>query len=558
MSTPTGNSGSPDASTSKRWEGMTAVAAVASAAAAVIAVVVASLTSNATNQSTALQYELSRKGQIADRFSKAVELLTGGDVGQRLGGIYALEQIAAESEEYQDAVKNELAGFARLNSHRQDEDCPPTGLTQSPDLLAAVRILADQTPLVERPTTAQEDATSTPAADTTERRWDNTAETFIDLAGSCLHGASLQQSRLPYVHLNGADIGESAFDYADLRHASFGASGKNIMNNGSDYVDYLRSIQSGSLNISGASFRNANLKYADLSSIWVKRNCNVLQPSTVWFHGARLNGAIVWQSVIPDADFTGAKMDGMQIVASAFVGSKFDSSTRLKNVTVDQWVDFEQADMRGMDLRGITFKNARSGQVWPKINFRDANLYGADLRNVDLSDVDFSGADLREAKFDGIEQLKNSRWDGWTLWPDDVRPTWTPASIPSQLPPRRPTTSPTASAREPSHGEKTPTVPSIPPSAGSPQVVVDNGPGGSVRIEVRPSAPETPNPPPLGRNQPRTANNGDYSSSYSTYYNYFYNGSHYNDSPPPAITQYSNYNSLNYLTNSEALSQRSC
>lgn len=465
----------PSASSRAKLSETAAAWAPAAASSAAIAAVVLSLfTYSATNSSTTQQYNLSRNGQIADRFSKAVELLTAGETGKRLGGIYALQQIAEESPSYRDTVKNELSGFIRVNTHRQGPDCGPSAdVTKSPDLSAATSILADKPPV--------DDSALAHADGKKDSRWKNDAKSFIDLSGSCLRGISMERSRLEYIHLNGADIGDSAFDDANLTHASLGASGSNVMNDGSEYVAYLHSIGSGSLNIFGSSFRNAILDGADLSSIVINRPCDASR-RTVWFHKARLKGAVMWQSVIPDADFTGAVMDDMKIAASAFVGGKFDSTTSFRNVTIDQWIDLEQADLRGADLRGIRFVNPRKGQSWPKINFRNANLYGADLRNVDLADADFSGADLREAKFDGLDQLKESRWDGWTLWPEDFHPATAPVIIAAQPAPPKPAPVPKA----PAGHKPIPVVPTQPP-VNDPQVTINHRPDGSVRIDVGPS-----------------------------------------------------------------------
>jgi hypothetical protein len=43
--------------------------------------------------------ELSRRGQVNERFSKAIEQLGSDKLDVRIGGIYALEQIAHDSRE---------------------------------------------------------------------------------------------------------------------------------------------------------------------------------------------------------------------------------------------------------------------------------------------------------------------------------------------------------------------------------------------------------------------------------------------------------------------------
>lgn len=497
--------------------------------ATVVAVLISAGALIGTSVSSQHQLDLSRKGQIADRFSTTVELLSSEGTGKRLGGIYALEQIANESPEYRTAVKNALAGFVRVSSHQSGPTCAAADLAQYPDIAAAVAILADQIP--------KGGPTTTPA------RWANNAKSFIDLAGSCLRGTNLERSRLNYARLSGADMGDSAFDGASLQHAQLGASGSEIMTNGSDYVAYLESLTKGNLNIAGASFREADLSDADLSRIWVRRSCGP-QPS-LWFNGATLTGANMWQSAIPDAIFVGANMDGMTITASSFVGAEFDAETSMRDIKVDKWINFEQADLRGVNLTGLTFVNPLSGQHWPKINFRNANLQGADLRGLNLKDADFSGADLREANLDDIDQLTGARWDGWTLWPDGIVPTAPPAVVPSLPPPLKPDTP------APYRVEPGPAAPD--PRPDDQRVTVETKPDGGVRIEIAP--PSSPwqkpegSPPSSGQSAPNPFSNGPgvtYNNGYGSSKPDYYTGHSYN-----STSYYTNYSGLNYASSSE-------
>ncbi|MGE2736243.1 pentapeptide repeat-containing protein [Mycolicibacterium vaccae] len=495
--------------------------------AAVVAVVVSIFNIFLTTWSSQRDLALSGRGQIADRFSTTVELLSSEGSGKRLGAIYALEQIARDSPEYRSATKNALAGFVRVSSRELGPNCARAGLAESPDIAAAVSILADQVPEGIAPTGPG--------------RWTNSAASFIDLAGACLHARNLERSRLDYARLSGADIAESAFDGASLRHARLGANGSEIMTNGSDYVAYLEGLSKGNVNIAGASFRAADLRSADLSSIWVRRSCGP-RPS-LWFNGARLTHAVMWQSAIPDAVFKGANMDGMKITASSFVGAEFDADTSMREIKIDKWANFEQANLGGVDLRGLIFENPLVGQPWPKINFRNANLRGADLRGLDLNDAEFSGADLREAKLDGVAQLSGARWDGWTLWPDNVKPTSAPAVVPSQPPPRKP-------GADANRTEAPMDAPNS--NSGDQRVTVEASPDGSVRVDIapppasRPGFESSPSWSGTSEADPSTRDSRPYyDRSYSSPYPYSGYGYYYNNS------YYSNYSGLNYSNNSE-------
>jgi|LakWasMet14_LOW5_FD_contig_21_177395_length_1246_multi_3_in_0_out_0_1 hypothetical protein len=61
--------------------------------------------------------KIAEDGKITDRFSKAVEQLGNDKLAIRLGGIYALERIAKDSEKDHQQVMEVLTAFVRDNSH---------------------------------------------------------------------------------------------------------------------------------------------------------------------------------------------------------------------------------------------------------------------------------------------------------------------------------------------------------------------------------------------------------------------------------------------------------
>jgi hypothetical protein len=93
------------------------------------------------------QLDLTRQGQITERFESAIAQLGAADDGNprlevRLGGIYALEQIAKDSTEYYGPVIEVLTAYVRQNApwppkpqkekdterrtHRRSRDLLPT------------------------------------------------------------------------------------------------------------------------------------------------------------------------------------------------------------------------------------------------------------------------------------------------------------------------------------------------------------------------------------------------------------------------------------------------
>lgn len=62
---------------------------------------------------TARTYHLSRRGQLTDRYAKAIALLASGKITERLGGVYALEHLMIESGREHETVIEVLAAFIR-------------------------------------------------------------------------------------------------------------------------------------------------------------------------------------------------------------------------------------------------------------------------------------------------------------------------------------------------------------------------------------------------------------------------------------------------------------
>jgi len=67
---------------------------------------------------TARSYALNRAGQLTDRYSKAIEQLGADSFDVRMGGIYALEQLANDSprKRDKDTVVDVLSAFVRVHS----------------------------------------------------------------------------------------------------------------------------------------------------------------------------------------------------------------------------------------------------------------------------------------------------------------------------------------------------------------------------------------------------------------------------------------------------------
>ncbi|UBU16594.1 pentapeptide repeat-containing protein [Nonomuraea gerenzanensis] len=295
---------------------------------------------------TGVNYLLSRRGQITDRFSKALERLGSAELYERIGGIYALERVIRDSPSHRDDVTQVLAAFirARTPPAQSDVSIPSQRrrfrwpwqsqsngnhlpLHPSEDVQAAL------TALGRRPRQG-----TRPANGHALRR-------HVDLSDLHLRGAQLSGMDMRRFKLEGADLRGAALEGADLRDSD----------------------------ISWADLRNArlfgaNLRRADLTGINLRN--------------ASLVGADLRDTRLGSADLRQARLGSIlpRFIHSFVHADPKRLSTRL--IWGRRW----GYSIVGADLRGALFGNT--------------DLRGAILVAVDLHHVNLNGANLQGAQFD--------------------------------------------------------------------------------------------------------------------------------------------------------------
>ncbi|KQV64921.1 hypothetical protein ASC64_14490 [Nocardioides sp. Root122] len=155
---------------------------------------------------TARTHTLAKRGQYSERFRSAVQLLSSDKLEERLGGIYSLEQLMAESAAEHEATVNVLAGFIRARATVQWDanDAPLRGVAmrdgehgpwKAPaDIDAALTVLGRR-----------------PARD----------ERFpLDLSRCDLRGTNLRNARLSGARLKHALLDEAQLDGTVLTGAT--------------------------------------------------------------------------------------------------------------------------------------------------------------------------------------------------------------------------------------------------------------------------------------------------------------------------------------------------
>ena len=219
---------------------------------------------------TALNYRLSREGHVTDRFTKAIEQLGSDRLDVRLGAIYALERIMADSARDHPTIVEVLAAFVREHAPRERTDSE-----------AKVRVSLDPT-LPRRPLTDVQ-----AAATVLGRRPSGRMERGpIDLHATDLAGADLIA--------------------ANLRHALLGATdlaGTNLLGANLAGAD-LRNV-----NLTDAELSQADLTEADLSEAILRKaalaNTNL---SGACLLRADLSSALLLDAVVKQTDFTDANL----------------------------------------------------------------------------------------------------------------------------------------------------------------------------------------------------------------------------------------------------------
>ncbi|MCA1672639.1 MAG: pentapeptide repeat-containing protein [Actinobacteria bacterium] len=239
---------------------------------------------------TARTFEVTERGHLTDRYSKAIEQLGSQTLDVRLGGIYALEQIATDSPRTRDqaTIVEVLSAFIRVHSDpiyqykaAQDvasraqipnddqeliaaADYYMTKSQRSPvDVQAAVTVLGRLPPLTDV------------ARGNLEGAWlaridiNRANLTGIRLNGANLTGARFQNATLTRAWLIGADLTCALLHEANLAHA------------------LLQSANLTNTRLQGANLTGAQLFMANLTDAWLEG----VDLTGTWLGEAKLAGA---------------------------------------------------------------------------------------------------------------------------------------------------------------------------------------------------------------------------------------------------------------------------
>ncbi|WP_250126818.1 pentapeptide repeat-containing protein [Chroococcidiopsis sp. CCMEE 29] len=223
--------------------------------------------------------------QVTERFSKAIEQLGNDNIHVRLGGIYALERIANDSDkDYWQVIevltayvrekapfppikKNERVPFWSHNTapvEAQKEYIPPIPT----DIQAVLTVLSRRRYAFEKGEKHSLDLNRT------------------NLQGAFLLGARLQGAELNGANLQGAFLLGARLQGADLRGANLQGAFLNAVNLQGAFLE--------GANLQGADLRGANLSGANLSRARLQRaTLNFANLKRANLGDANLEGAIL-------------------------------------------------------------------------------------------------------------------------------------------------------------------------------------------------------------------------------------------------------------------------
>ena len=172
---------------------------------------------------TARNYRLSRRGQVTDRFTVALERLGSTELYVRIGGVHALEHVMRDSAEHHNDVIEVLTEFINDRAPRRVRQLgrqvwmhPVTGSVPdlptrpTPDIQAALTALGHRPHRPERQAIALGElhlaAANLPAANLPAANLPGAQLAVANLAGAWLEGADLTGAWLTGAWLEGANL----------------------------------------------------------------------------------------------------------------------------------------------------------------------------------------------------------------------------------------------------------------------------------------------------------------------------------------------------------------
>ncbi|MFI5937781.1 pentapeptide repeat-containing protein [Actinoplanes sp. NPDC051494] len=249
---------------------MTAVVGIVTAVVAIASVVFVGITVKISHNANVEQRRIALQGQVADRFSAAIDHLgqedeqTADKLSIRLGGIYALQRLMIDSPDDETAVVHVLSAFVRTHAPRPPGTTTGTAAPSPADVRAAVTVLSSRPHPAAGPLDFSNTLLSLENANLNTAHLQGTDLQSAYLRDAELHGADLSGARLRRAALNLADLGAAHLANADLNSAILNRADLT----GADLTGAdLRNAYLPEANMAGAVLTGADLRGVNLSAV---------------------------------------------------------------------------------------------------------------------------------------------------------------------------------------------------------------------------------------------------------------------------------------------------
>ncbi len=274
-----------------------------------------------------------REGQITERFTRAVDQLGATDkdgnpaIEIRLGGIYALERIANESEKDYWPIMEIVTAYVRKNDIKNEV----SEVKKIPlDIQAILTVIARRKNCLNK-------GESIP----------------LNLQGTCLQNADMHRAHLNGVNLKGANLNGVNLEGANLNGASLEGA-----------------------NLEGANLNRAYIKNANLNGAYLKgAYLNWVHFNDANLYEAHLENANFYETHLEGASLDDAYLEGAKLIEAHLEGAHLQRAC-LQRVSLLN-AHLEGANLEGTNLNGAYLKGACSLSIDQLSKVK--TLYNAEL-----------------------------------------------------------------------------------------------------------------------------------------------------------------------------------
>ena len=270
--------------------------------------------------------EVTQRGQITERFTRAIDQIGSGKVDVAAGGIYALGQLARESRTEHDPIMDILTSYIREHAPLEGS-CGAESAGGTPSLRSSVRsdVQAAITVIGRRNAAFDEPDDPIDLRNVNLPGGDFAGGNFEDalFTGSCLYEADFEDAVLDRARFETLTVtnvrGALGFERTTITGASF----ENAHAEGARF----RSVTGLYVHMAGADLRNADLRYATLGPPRDDGLTFGSDLSNTDLRGADLRHAMLNRADLVDADLRGANLKGARL--ATLEGAVTDDSTVL-------------------------------------------------------------------------------------------------------------------------------------------------------------------------------------------------------------------------------------